>query len=110
MLTDLEAVFRSFKTELGRRPVFHHKAARSAGRLFITLLAYQFVQLIHRRLHAQGVNESWTLLLETLTGQLRVTATCRRPDGRAPHSRKSTEAETRTMKLYQALGVDPSPG
>jgi transposase len=49
MLTDLEAVFRSLKSELGLRPIFHHKEERADGHLFITVLAYQFVQLIRRR-------------------------------------------------------------
>ena len=40
MLTDLEAVFRGLKSELGLRPVFHHKADRTEGHLFITVLAY----------------------------------------------------------------------
>jgi transposase len=39
MLTDLEAVFRSFKSELGLRPIFHHKEVRADGHLFITVLA-----------------------------------------------------------------------
>src|SRR5699024_1639707 len=60
MLTDLEAVFRSLKSELGLRPIFHHKPERSAGHLFITVLAYQFVQIIRRHLRAQGINNSWT--------------------------------------------------
>jgi hypothetical protein len=110
MLTDLEAVFRSFKSELGLRPIFHHKEERCEGHLFITVLAYQFVQLIRRHLHAQGINDSWARLRETLAGQVRVTATFRRPDGRALHVRKATEAETGQMTIYQALGVDPSPG
>jgi len=110
MLTDLEAVFRSFKSELGLRPIFHHKEERSEGHLFITVLAYQFVQLIRRHLQAQGINASWAMLRETLAGQVRVTATFRRPDGRALHVRKATEAETRQITIYQALGVDPSPG
>ena len=29
MLTDLEAVFRSLKSERGLRPVFHHKEHRT---------------------------------------------------------------------------------
>ena len=45
MLTDLEAVFRSLKSELGLRPVFHHKEARVDGLLFIKVLAYQLVQV-----------------------------------------------------------------
>jgi transposase len=110
MLTDLEAVFRSFKSELGLRPIFHHNEERCEGHLFITVLAYQFVQLIRRHLQAQGINASWAMLRETLAGQVRVTATFRRPDGRALHVRKATEAEAGQMTIYQALGVDPSPG
>ena len=32
MLTDLESVFRSLKSELGMRPVFHQKEERSCRR------------------------------------------------------------------------------
>jgi transposase len=110
MLTDLEAVFRSFKSELGLRPIFHHNEERCEGHLFITVLAYQFVQLIRRHLQAQGINDSWAMLRETLCGQVRVTATFRRPDGRALHVRKATEAQPGQMTIYQALSVDPSPG
>jgi transposase len=110
MLTDLEAVFRSFKSQLGLRPIFHHKEERADGHLFLTVLAYQFVQLIRRRLHEQGMNDSWVSLRETLNGQVRVTATFRRPDGRALHVRKATQAEPGQRQIYQALGVNPSPG
>ena len=36
-LTDVEAVFRSLKSELGLRPIFHRKEARAEGHLFITV-------------------------------------------------------------------------
>ena len=39
MLTDLEAVFRSLKSELGLRPIHHQITDRVAGHLFITVLA-----------------------------------------------------------------------
>jgi hypothetical protein len=110
MLTDLEAVFRSLKSELGLRPIFHHKEDRADGHLFITVLAYQLVQLIRRRRHEQGIQESWARLRETLNAQVRVTATFRRPDGRALHVRKATQAEPGQRQIYQALGINPSPG
>jgi hypothetical protein len=43
-LTDLEAVFRSLKSELELRPIPHSREDRTDGHLFITVLAYQFVQ------------------------------------------------------------------
>ena len=50
MFTDLEAVFCSLKSELGLCPVYHHKEERVDGHLFITMQAYQFVQVIRRYL------------------------------------------------------------
>jgi transposase len=57
MLTDLEAVFRSLKSELGLRPIFHRRESRCEGHLFITVLAYQFVQIIRRRLAQAGIHK-----------------------------------------------------
>jgi transposase len=55
MLPDLEAVFRSLKGELGLRPIFHSKQERTEGHLFISVLAYQFVQTIRQGLKAHGI-------------------------------------------------------
>lgn len=110
MLTDLEAVFRSLKSELGLRPVFHHKEERADGHLFITVLAYQAVQALRRKLKAGGVNESWLSLRATLGLQHRITASFTRRDGRTVHIRKATQAEPRLAKLYAILGLAPDPG
>ena len=109
-LTDLEAVFRSLKSELGLRPIYHHKALRTEGHLFITVIAYQLVQVIRRRLRQHGQSESWTLLRRILNGQQRITATFRRADDRALHVRKATVAETAQREIYQALGISETPG
>lgn len=66
MFTDLEAVFRSLKSELGLRPVYHHKEDRVDGHLFITVLAYQFAQLIRKHLQAHGIQGRWSALREIL--------------------------------------------
>ena len=95
MLTDLESVFRSLKSELGLRPIHHQTQLRSDGHLFITVLAYQLVQTIRRRLREHGETASWTTL--------------RRRDGRTLHVRKATLAEPAQLKIYIALGFDPQP-
>ena len=109
MLTDLEAVFRSLKSELGLRPIYHHKENRGEGHLFITVLAYQAVQALRRKLKAQGINKSWTALREIFSVQQRVTATFRQRDGRTLHVRKTTVAEPKLKGLYDALGLSASP-
>ena len=109
-LTDLEAVFRGLKSELGLRPVFHHTEDRTAGHLFITVLAYQLVQTIRRRLEAAGQSMSWMRLREMLCVQQRITATFQQRDGRTLHVRKSTAAEPALRAIYDALGIDAVPG
>jgi transposase len=112
MLTDLEAVFRCLKSDLGFRPVFHSKEERADSHLFITVLAYQFVQLIRRRLQESGsdINGSWRTLREIMSTQCRVTASFRRADGKALHVRKASRAEPEQMAIYRALKVNPAPG
>ena len=112
MLTDLEAVFRCFKSDLGFRPIFHSKEGRADSHLFITVLAYQFVQLIRRRLKESGINanSSWRTLREIMSTQCRVTASFLRVDGKALHIRKATRAEPEQMVIYCALKVNPAPG
>ncbi len=49
-LTDVEAVFRSLKSELGLRPIYHHyhhKPRRADGHLFLTVIAYQRGFAVH---------------------------------------------------------------
>jgi len=110
MLTDLESVFRSLKSELGLRPVFHSKEERTDGHLFITVLAYQCVQAIRMNLKKAGITGSWTQLKESLTVQRRVTTSLRRKDGRTIHVRKCTWAEPDLMAIYQALAISSAPG
>jgi transposase len=108
-LTDLEAVFRSLKSELGLRPVYHHKEDRADGHLFITVLAYQAVQVLRRSLKLRGINDSWTSLREIFAGQQRVTATFTQKDGRTLHVRKTTLAEPKLQSLYTALSLSATP-
>lgn len=109
MLTDLEAVFRSLKSELGLRPIYHQTKERTEGHLFITVLAYQAVQILRRKLKANGIHLSWASLKKIFAGQLRVTATFQQRNGRTLHVRKTTVAEPKLKKLYETLGICSSP-
>ena len=80
------------------------------GHLFITVLAYQFVQIIRKHLGEKGICDLWSTLRKTLASQDRITAVFRRSDGRFLHVRKATHAEPDQRVIYQALGIDMSPG
>jgi transposase len=110
MLTNLESVFRSLKTDLGLRPVYHQVERRVEGHLFISVLAYHFVHTLRLQLKAQGIDDAWDTLRETLGGQQRITTTLQRRDGRAVHVRKATRPEPHQQKIVEILNLPANPG
>ena len=72
MLTEIEATFRSLKTDLGLRPVFHQKEARVTGHLFIILLAYHLVHTLRYQLKQQGIYLSWDSIRILMSTQQRL--------------------------------------
>ena len=90
--------------------MFHHTEDRTEGHLFITVLAYQLVQTIRRKLELAGDPVSWTRLREILSVQQRITATFQQRDGRTLHVRKATVPEPALRRIYNALALNASPG
>jgi len=110
MLTDLEAVFRSLKSELGLRPVYHHKTGRVDAHLFISVLAYHFVHTLRFQLKSQGIHLSWEGIRRQLDGQDRVTVVLRRDDGKVYHIRKTHTPRAPPADHLGCLGAPPLPG
>lgn len=110
MLTNLESVFRSLKTDLGLRPVYHQIERRVEGHLFISVLAYHFVHTLRLQLKAGGIDDAWDSVRETLAGQQRITTTLQRRDGRTVHVRKTTRPEPFQQKICAILHLSPNPG
>ena len=54
MLTRIEDAFRSLKSELGLRPVYHQKEDRVDAHIFISILAYHISHAIEETLRNKG--------------------------------------------------------
>ena len=110
MLTEVEAAFRSLKTELGFRPVFHQKEARVDGHLFISVLAYHLLHTIRYQLKANHISTSWQGIRELLSTQMRITTTMMCEDGKKLSIRKTALPTPEQLEIYTALGIDTTPG
>jgi transposase len=110
MLTDVEDAFRSMKSELGLRPIRHHKEYRSDGHLFITVLAYHVMHTIRMALRRHAIHETWTTVRAGLSSQVRISTTMKRDDGKRIHIRKTSMPELYHRKIYAALGCTHRPG
>ena len=109
-LTDLESVFRSLKSELGLRPIYHQKQSRIDAHLFITLLAYSLVHTIRYQLKAKGIDDSWETIRKKMRSQIRVTSRLQLQDGRTVYIRNSSLPGEKQKEIYSALGLSYKPG
>jgi hypothetical protein len=110
MLLDLENAFRSMKSELGLRPVFHQTEYRCDGHLFITVLAYHVLHSIRQKLKRHGITYSWSTIRDRLSSHYRVTTSMKRSDGKMLYIRKTAKPEECHIKIYDALGLPHRPG
>jgi len=108
-LTDLEAAFRSLKSELGLRPVYHQKEERVDGHLFISILAYHLLHTIRYQLKMRGINDSWETIRDVLETHCRITSTLKLEDGRVVNIRKTSSPDTNQAAIYKVLGISAQP-
>ena len=108
-LTEVESVFRSLKSELGLRPIYHHKQDRANGHLFISVLAYQALCVLRTRMRANGIHDSWTTVRRTLASITRTTTSFGCRDGRTLHVRKTATADADQAAVYAAMGITSPP-
>ncbi len=109
-LTDLEAVFRSLKSELGLRPIFHQTQSRVDGHLFLTLLAYSIVHTIRYKLKQNDIHYSWDRIKEILNTTCRITTSMKCKDGTSLYIRQSEEITTEQKEIYDILNIKYEAG
>jgi len=107
-LSRIEAAFRSLKTDLGMRPVYHQTAKRSMGHLFISVLAYHLLNTIELALAGKGERARWSTIRDELSTHIRTTVILTGTDGGIYHTRVSSRPEPRHREIYNLLEVkDP---
>lgn len=105
LLTKAEAAFRTLKSPLAERPIFHHKECRVEAHIFLCVLAYHLLMAIEKTLLDAGVHTSWATVREQLKTHQVNTIILPTDNGMALHIRKATTPEPIHQELYQKLGV-----
>ena len=107
-LTRVEAAFKALKSDLGLRPVRHHKANRTRAHLFISVLAYHVLACIERALCLKGDTRTWATIREVLSTHQRSTVSLRSGMDTIHQIRLSGTPEDAHQAIYQTLEVrDP---
>jgi transposase len=112
-LTQIESVFRSLKSELGIRPVYHQLEHRADAHLLIAFLAYCLHVTLKNRLmiHAPGLTPS--AVLEKLATIQRVEVWIPMVDGRwlvlPRHTQPEKDVQAALDQLQISLPGQPPP-
>ncbi|MHB1732291.1 hypothetical protein [Ferrimicrobium acidiphilum] len=107
-LTRVENAFRSLKSDLGLRPVYHQLATRTAAHLFISVLGYHLLSAIELTLRSNDDTRSWSTIKEQVSTHARTTMVLTSDEGIVNHIRVSSVPEPTQRKIYSLLGVrDP---
>lgn len=109
MLTLVEESFRSLKSHLGLRPMYHRKDRRLEGHLFISVCAYHLLAAIRKRLKEAGLHYGWETIRTRMATQCRITAALTNDKGERIRIRQTAEPEPFHREIYKAMGMHPYP-
>jgi transposase len=104
-LTRAESAFRTMKSPLAERPIFHHLERRVETHIFLCVLAYHLLVAIETTLLNQGEHTSWATIRQTLRMHQVVTVVLPTDGGRVLRIRKATTPERQHAELYRLLNV-----
>jgi len=105
LLTRAEAAFRTLKSPLGERPIFHHKEGRVEAHIFVCVLAYHLLISIEKTLLVAGVHTSWATVRETLKTHQINTVVLPADGGLVLRIRQGSTPEPVHRELYQKLRI-----
>jgi hypothetical protein len=108
-LSEIEAAFKTLKSDLHLRPIRHHLELRIEAHILICFLAYCLSVTLRRRLaaHAPGLTPRW--VLETLAGILMLDVHVPLADGRELVLPRYTQPEPEHRLILEKLGWELPP-
>ncbi len=102
-IREVEATFRSLKSDLRIRPVHHQKDQRIEAHLYLTMLAYQLVNTIRYMLKQNNINYDWKNIVRIMMSQK--IQTIKLPtDKKTIYIRKPSSPIKQVREIYDAAG------
>jgi Transposase DDE domain len=108
-IREIEATFRTLKTDLDLRPVFHKTDEASMAHLHLGLLAYWAVNTIRHQLKQKSINNEWRDIVRIMNAQKIVTTTMENAYDQQIIIRQCSEPTDEVNKIYTALNYKSKP-
>jgi len=105
LLTRVEAAFRSMKSPLMERPIFHHLKHRTQTHIFLCVLAYHLLATIEKRFLDEGIHTSWWSIRQQLSTHQVATVVLPTNNGMILRIRKGGTPEPDQKEIYRILRI-----
>lgn len=108
-IREIESSFRTLKTDLDLRPVYHKSDAGTLAHLHLGLLAYWVVNTVRCKLKAYGINSQWQEIVRIGNTQKIITTHGTNIAGMTIGVRKCSEPTEQLRNIQSILLIKPKP-
>lgn len=108
-LREVESTFRTLKTDLDLRPIYHKNDNATMAHLHLGLLGYWIVNTIRFQLKIKKINHDWKEVLRIASTQKLVATSIIDDQENSVFIKKCSEPNTKLQEIYQALKYKSKP-
>lgn len=106
---EIESIFRTLKSDLNCRPVFHQKEFNIESHLNLSVLAYFIVSFIRYRLKQNNIKHCWTEIVRIMNTQKCNLNSVINKKGEKILFKTCTRPQMKANEIYQAMKYKPMP-
>lgn len=108
-IQNIESSFRTLKTDLDLRPIFHKSDESTQAHLHLGLLAYWMVNTVQYKLRQKDIKSEWREIVRQMNTQKCVTTVVQNTRDQWISIRKCSEPEDKVIRIYDALKYKYAP-
>jgi transposase len=109
IIREIEATFRTLKTDLDLRPIYHQKDDSTMAHLHLGILAYWVVNTIRFQLKKNNINNQWRELVRIMNTQKAVTTLAQNVSEQVIKIRRCTDPIPKARQIYDTLKFKYAP-
>lgn len=108
-IREIENSFRTLKTDLDLRPIYHKNDKSTMAHLHLGILAYWLVNTIRHQLKAHQINSNWTEIVRIANSQKVITTTGQNTFDKAVSIRKCSIPDKNLQRILDMLKLKYQP-
>ena len=108
-IREIESTFRTLKTDLHLRPVYHKNDEATMAHLHLGIMAYWLVNTVRHQLKSKNINSCWTEIVRIGNTQKMITTTGENTYDNLVTTRKCSEPNVNLKEIFDTLKADYRP-